>query len=103
MAVKLTGFLVRHRALLALMLGCFALRCIPFGDAPGEYTDGILQLTVFQNKAGLYPPLYGALAHVLHLATAGILSLEAAGRLISNVSGAVCIGMVFALGHSLGG
>jgi hypothetical protein len=70
------------------------------GINTGEYTDGILQLTVFENRAGLYPPLYGALAHVL--AMAGV-SLEMAGRIISVVAAALCVVPVYWLGLRLGG
>lgn len=66
----------------------------------GEYTDGILQLTVFENKAGLYPPLYGALAQALHGAGLG---LELAGRVMSLLAAALCVVPVFWLGARLGG
>lgn len=74
----LLGFLVANLALRWMLLG--------FNEA--EYTDGILQLTVFENRAGLYPPLYGALAYLLEPFTA---SREAAGRIISAVAATLAL------------
>jgi len=53
-----------------------------------EYTDGILQLTVFSNKAGLYPPLYGALARALRTIVG---SEEQAGRVVSAVAASLAL------------
>lgn len=62
----------------------------------GEYTDGILQLTVFTNRAGLYPPLFGALAG--SVAALGV-DLETAGRIISAVAGGLTVIPIFHLTH----
>lgn len=62
----------------------FALICLN----QAEYTDGILQLTVFQNRAGLYPPLYGALAWLLEHAG---LDLTVAGRVVSILAGSLAV------------
>ncbi len=70
------------------------------GINTGEYTDGVLQLTVFSTKAGLYPPLYGALAHGLSFAG---LSLETAGRLVSLCAAALCVVPVYWMGRQLAG
>lgn len=80
------------------------MRCLPMGPTPpGEYTDGILQLTVLESRAGLYPPLYGALARGLHWAAGGALPLEAAGRFLSNLAASLCILLVYAMGRQLAG
>jgi hypothetical protein len=54
-----------------------------------EYTDGILQLTVFTNRAGLYGPLYGALAWAV-ARTTGV-DLEMAGRIVSAAAGTLTV------------
>lgn len=87
----------------AFVLANLGLRLALLGLNEAEYTDGILQLTVFQNKAGLYPPLYGALAH----AFGNVLSLvppddavsraEWGGRLISALASALALVPVYLL------
>jgi hypothetical protein len=74
----LAGFLVAN----------LALRLWLININQGEYTDGILQLTVFENKAGLYPPLYGALAFWLEPYFG---SREFAGRIVSAVAGTLAL------------
>ncbi len=86
--------------LAALILINMAAKGAFLGINTGEYTDGVLQLTVFSNKAGLYPPLYGALAHGVSFAG---LSLEAAGRVISFIAAALCVVPVYWMGRRLGG
>ncbi len=66
----------------------------------GEYTDGILQLTVFQHNSGLYPPLYGALSSAV--ATLG-LPLEMAGRVVSAIASSLTLIPVFLLTRLLFG
>jgi hypothetical protein len=75
-----------------------ALKFAFIGFNQGEYTDGILQLTVFENKAGLYPPLYGALA--LALSKLGM-GAEFAGRVISVVAGSLAVIPVYLLARRL--
>lgn len=86
--------------LAALILINLAAKGAFLGINTGEYTDGVLQLTVFTNRAGLYPPLYGALAHVLALAG---LTLETAGRVTSLVAAALCVVPVYWIACRLGG
>lgn len=66
----------------------------------GEYTDGILQLTVFEKDSGLYPPLYGWLAHLI--ARFGI-DLEFAGRAVSIVAGSLAVVPVYFLAWWIAG
>lgn len=68
------------------------LALVPLNAA--EYTDGILQLTVFQHDSGLYPPLFGALSSIPALSG---LSLEMAGRVISAVASSFAVIPLFLL------
>ena len=70
------------------------------GINKGEYTDGILQLLVFQVKAGLYPPLFGALATAL---SATGLDLETGGRIVSAVAGSLGLIPVYMIALRLRG
>jgi hypothetical protein len=88
----------------AYLLGFIAANlALKFAIVPlnrGEYTDGILQLLVFQVPAKLYPPLFGALAHLVSMAGPG---LETAGRLVSAVAGALAVIPVYAMALRLRG
>lgn len=88
----LVGFVVANLAL--------KLSLVAMGINRGEYTDGILQLLVFQVKAGLYPPLFGALATAL--AATGI-ELETAGRIVSAVAGSLGLIPVYMMALRLRG
>lgn len=65
----------------------------------GEYTDGILQLTAWETKAGLYPPLYEALSH--GVAVLGV-SLEQGARIVSLIAASLCVIPVWHLARRLG-
>ncbi len=80
--------LVDWAYLLGFLLANFVLRFALLSINEAEYTDGILQITVFENHAGLYPPLYGALAMLLE-GWAG--SREAAGRVISATAASLTL------------
>ncbi|HPB30277.1 MAG TPA: glycosyltransferase family 39 protein, partial [Candidatus Sumerlaeota bacterium] len=54
-----------------------------------EYTDGILQLTLFDNPNRLYPPLFTILSLALHRIIPG--DLETAGRIVSALSSALIV------------
>ncbi len=81
---------------LVLPLLLFVL--LVFKYRQGAYTDGILQITVFENKAGLYPPLYGALASVVDTLTFQLFSLTDAARMVSFVATASTFALVYSWG-----
>ncbi len=78
--------------LAAFLVVNLLLRLFLININQAEYTDGILQLTVFENRAGLYPPLYGALAFWLEPFVG---SRELAGRLISAIGGTLSLVPVY--------
>jgi hypothetical protein len=80
--------------LAAFLLVNLVVRFAVLGINQAEYTDGILQLTVFEKAAGLYPPLYGALAWLVE-AAAG--SRETAGRVVSAAAGSLALIPVYLL------
>ncbi|MCX7016365.1 MAG: glycosyltransferase family 39 protein [Candidatus Sumerlaeota bacterium] len=65
-----------------------------------EYTDGILQLTLFSRGNPYWPPLYSALA-VLTGKAVGDPTLG--GRLVSAVVGGLAVAPIAALGARMGG
>ncbi len=63
---------------------------IPFlGLNLGTYTDGILQLRALEYKAGLYPPLYGALSTLIGMLPG--CDPEIAGRFISTLAASALV------------
>ncbi len=86
-------------ALAAVSVGLrLTLALMPLNRA--EYTDGILQLTLFSQGNPYWPPLYSALA-------VGLGSLlgdaELGGRLVSALLGGLCIIPLCLIAHRLGG
>lgn len=57
---------------------------IAINDA--EYTDGILQITIFRELNSIYPPLFGALTAAVALV---VRDLEMAGRIVSLIASAL--------------
>ena len=86
--------------LLAFVAANLALKLSLVHFNAGSYTDAIIQLQtglVSHDKftqLGLYPPLYGQLAHILALTG---LSLETAGRAVSAISGSLALIPIFYL------
>lgn len=66
----------------------------------GEYTDGILQLKVFEIASGLYPPLYGLLAHGVQYFGA---DAETAGKIVSATASTLALIPVYLWARRLGG
>jgi dolichyl-phosphate-mannose-protein mannosyltransferase len=62
-----------------------------------EYTDGILQITLFSEPNKLYPPFFTLLVQLLSVATG---NPERAGRIISAISGALTVIPIFLLANS---
>lgn len=85
---------------LGFLLANLVVKHLLVGINEGEYTDGILQLTVFQNRSGLYPPLYGALSWIVSLT--GI-DLEVAARHVSAFSSAISVIPVYLLARRIHG
>lgn len=65
-----------------------------------EYTDGVLQLLVFDIHSGLYPPLYGALAWLLRGMPGGI---ETGGRVVSVLAAAAAVVPIYITARRLSG
>lgn len=86
--------------LLGFMLVNLILKCLLININGGEYTDGILQLLVFENKSGLYPPLYGGLSALI-----GFLGIEAetAGKIVSILASVLTLVPIFYLARYLAG
>ncbi len=75
-------------AIAVLCLLNLALKVPLTGINRGEYTDGILQLLVFEVPSRLYPPLLGALAWALgHVG----MTAETGARLVSAVAGSLAV------------
>lgn len=85
--------------LAAFVAANLILRYALLGINQAEYTDGILQITVLENQAGLYPPLYGLLAMLVE-PLAG--TREMAGRTISAVAASLALVPVYLITVSLG-
>ncbi|MBX7245989.1 MAG: glycosyltransferase family 39 protein [Candidatus Sumerlaeaceae bacterium] len=79
---------------LAFVVANLVARGLFVGLNTGEYTDGILQLSVFTIPAGLYPPLYGALAW--WVSQLGI-DLVIAGRVVSIIAASLTVIPVYAM------
>lgn len=95
--VRDSGWRVAAYLVLFVLLNAVSKVCFLHLNA-AEYTDGILQLTVFSNRAGLYGPLYGALAWAV--AQAG-LDLELAGRIVSVAAGTLAVVPVYLMARWL--
>jgi len=65
-----------------------------------EYTDGILQLTLFSRGNPYWPPLYSALAVLTGKAVG---DLELGGRLVSAVLGGLAVVPISAMAGKIGG
>lgn len=89
-----------RRYLLGFVAANLALKLALVPLNRGEYTDGILQLLVFDIPAKLYPPLFGALAWLVSL---GGLELDTAGRVVSAVAGALAVIPVYWMAMRLRG
>lgn len=61
---------------------------------PGEYTDGIIQLTLLENENAYYPPLYAVAGKLIRLT--GLDALRA-GRLVSVAAAALMVWPIAAL------
>ncbi|MBN1902259.1 glycosyltransferase family 39 protein [Candidatus Sumerlaeota bacterium] len=80
--------------LTGLFIFNFLLKIALIGINRAEYTDGILQITLFSNPNRLYPPLFTILVHIL---TPIFRNPELAGRFISVLSGSLLAIPVFLL------
>ena len=89
-----------RRYLLGFVVANLALKLALVPLNRGEYTDGILQLLVFDLQAKLYPPLFGVLARLVSF---GGLELETAGRVVSAVAGALAVVPVYWMAMRLRG
>lgn len=87
-AAYLGGFVVLNAAIRFLLLDINM----------AEYTDGILQITVFKYDAGLYPPLYGGLATLLSLTG---LDLELAAKIVSVVASTLTVIPIYLMARLL--
>ena len=81
----------QKKQLIALMLFTFALRVVFLHWNEGEYTDGILQITLFTtaSKNTFFMPLYTILTTGLHFL---IHDLETSAKLVSMIAGV--LGMI---------
>ncbi len=82
--------------LLLIILFSLALRLFLFGINSAEYTDGIVQITLFENENKFWPPVYTILIGFVRLLGVDGIS---AGKLISIVSGVLTIIPIFLLSY----
>lgn len=83
-----------------LFIAQTALRLPLINWHSGEYTDGILQLTLFANENRYYPPLYALTALPWTLTGMDLLT---AGRLVSILAASLTVWPAALLGHQLAG
>jgi hypothetical protein len=86
--------------LMSLMLFCFALRVVFLHWNQGEYTDGILQITLFTtaSKNTFFMPLYTILATGANFL---IHDLETSAKLVSMIAGVLGILPIYWLSRRL--
>lgn len=86
--------------LVVLLFFTFISRSIFLYWNSAEYTDGIIQLTLFTSseKVSFYPPFYAGLVYLLNFLG---LSLETSGKLISILSSPVSLIPVYLLSKKL--
>lgn len=89
-----------QQILIFLILGLvWRILFLPFSQ--GSYTDGLLQLTVFERGLTYWPPMTAVLARLFSWIPG--LGLEAAGRLVASFCGAAMIIPIHAIGLRLFG
>jgi len=84
--------------LLIIILFSLAIRILFWGINSAEYTDGIVQITLFENENKFWPPVYTCLIKFLELF--GIDGISA-GKIISISSGVLTIIPIFLLSFRL--
>ena len=86
--------------LLVIILFSLAIRILFWGINSAEYTDGIVQITLFENENKFWPPMYTFLIKFLELF--GIDGISA-GKIISISSGVLTLIPIFLLSFKLWG
>jgi hypothetical protein len=76
---------------------CALVRLVLAGIQCGEYTDGIVQITLFSNACAWFPPLFPAGVWLLSL----LMDAELAGRLISVLATTMVLWPIYWMGQML--
>jgi len=86
--------------LLVIILFSLAIRILFWGINSAEYTDGVVQITLFENENKFWPPVYTFLIKFLELFDIDGIS---AGKIISISSGVLTLIPIFLLSFKLWG
>ncbi|MFH1739454.1 MAG: glycosyltransferase family 39 protein [bacterium] len=87
------------KALVALVLSSLVVKLCLIGWNRGEYTDGIIQLQLWETPVVFFPPLYTLLVQLFALFVG---DLVVAGRLVSILSSSLVPIPLFFIGRRLG-
>ena len=88
-----------RRQLTGLLIAAAVIRLVTLPLNAAEYTDGVLQVTQFENPTGIWPPLYTGLVWPLHF----VLGHLWAGRLVSAVASVLALVPLYLLARRMFG
>lgn len=83
------------KVLVALVAGQLLIKLFLLNWYPAEYTDSIIQLTLFENEATFFPPLFPALSRMIELFAKDPIF---AGRLISIIASTLTLIPIYLIG-----